>query len=715
MAMAIEYTVKECPKADSGMLIPGAAPVNVLDGGSIKQLSFNPFDGGTFLSTGDSHGKGGMKVDSTGDGTPDAEIEGGESIHTSPVTGDKYVGGNLFIPGTKTKFKKAFKKIGEFENKAEKMASKSSSLLGEKDPEDPFQVLGYNAGNVMQWSATRQQQALAREKEELAQVQEAIHGLAKVVGVEPKEINKGMKFGGKLGASEYKVKGVPAFKEGGNLPIARDGYKTNNEPLFNALGKYPSRFKYVDWAKEAAEAEGIDPGVFQRLLFRESGFNPTPKPSYAGAKGIAQFMPDTYAGLGYKKSDLDSSSEQAIKNQLRASAIYFRQGMSNGDPRLAAIRYNGGQKAIDFVKGETGNKNITGQEWIDFMTDRRQKHPTSDKSAWQNQTYNYVKALDPQYLSNADFYAGKKVGDIPTNEEFQTDYTTPLPQRTPDVLPQLLPVGFDTPQQMQTPALKNMSADQQAELQYARNQASYHAPVRPPSLADSNKLGIGQFLPEIAALGDRPDFVPHQQLNPTLFQPYSVSFQDRLNQNNSSFRGIQQNLVNNPEALSVLAAQKYAADNQVMAEQFRTNQGIDNQITNQNINIINQTREKNLALNDQQYVRQAQAKENTRANKRGAINSIITKIGQNRLENNNIRMMENMYNYRFNPTSGNMDYIGPNAVFDYSGMGGGNSYGTDPNSRTVYERDAEGNLVPTRVIVDGNKTARRKKWGGKMR
>jgi hypothetical protein len=89
---------------------------------------------------------------------------------------------------------------------------------------------------------------------------------------------------------------------------------------------------------------------------------------------------------------------------------------------------------------------------------------------------------------------------------------------------------------------------------------------------------------------------------------------------------------NNSAALSVLAGQKYMADSNILADEFRTNQGITNDITNKNIALLNDAQLKNLQLADSQFVRQEQAKANTRANINNAIASVASKIDQNRLE-----------------------------------------------------------------------------------
>lgn len=722
------YTI---PKAGSGMQFSNTLPINVLGQGNIKPISFNPYGGGTSIANGPSHDNGGIKVDTTGRGIPSAEIEGGETLHQEP-DGSQIVGGNLYIPGTKKKFKQGFKSIATQENKAMSLLNKGTQLLNSKNPEDVFQSLGYNAGQVIQWSADRQQQALAKEKQSLTQVQQAIKDVAEKLNVDPKDINKKMKFGGKLNTQEYTIIGIPEMKNGGSIPSFDSGGEvTNNPELLKALEKYPSRVKYTNLAKGIAIKNGIDPGVFHRLIYRESGFNPNIKPSYAGARGIAQFMPDTYKELGYNTSDLNKSDETSIKNQLEAAAKYFKQGLgNNNDQRLAAIRYNGGQGAINFVKKQTGNPNLTGQEWIDFMTQYRKDNPSNDKSALQNQTYNYVKSLDPQYINNADFYAGKKIEDIPTNQEFQEEYQDPVliakakaeeaykhPVFTPNDTPATItsfPQGYSHTQQRNN-TMNMVEAPEGNHKIEKWDPKPTIIPKKMTSLADKNKVGIVSLLPELAALADKPGFVPHQSFQPTLFQPYQVSFQDRLNQNNASFRGTQQALQNNPEAQSILAAQKYNADNGIMADQFRTNQQIDNQITNQNIQLINQAREKNLALNDQQYTRQEQARANTQANQRTAINSIANKFAQNKLENNNIRLYENLFNYRMNPITGKMEYVGPNTDLNFSGNTSEQSqYQTNPNAKQTFEVDEDGTLKLSKVVLDNSKN-KKKKWGGKIR
>ena len=208
-----------------------------------------------------------------------------------------------------------------------------------------------------------------------------------------------------------------------------------------------------------------------------------------------------------------------------------------------------------------------------------------------------------------------------------------------------------------------------------------------PSLADRNTLGIKDFMSEIPALFDRADFVPKQSFNPQLFQSYQISNQDVRNQNTSTFNALRQQIGNNPEALSSLAGQKYSADSQSLAEQFRTNQGITNQVINQNNQLLNQAQLTNLQLQDTQQQRMTMAQANTENRRDTALASISNKFALNRRDNNSIRMEENLFPH-FRPDENmNMQYDGTKYAFS----GQPTAY---DNTKKIY-RDAAGNVIKT--------------------
>jgi len=224
-----------------------------------------------------------------------------------------------------------------------------------------------------------------------------------------------------------------------------------------------------------------------------------------------------------------------------------------------------------------------------------------------------------------------------------------------------------------------------------------------PTYSNAKKLSFSQIVPELfAAATNQQEFVPLQQIEPKLFDPYSVSFQDRRNQNAQTFNALASSA--SPEIASYLASQKYEADNAVNAEEFRTNQAIRNDVINKNTALINETNVKNLALADQQYTRQAQAKAATKAQNRAIVQSISDKVAQNKLEQQTIKLYENLYNYRFNPSTLKSEYIGPAASelldFHEDSLTPSTSSPFSSENKTTIRRDKNGNIVSTTSQTD---------------
>lgn len=179
------------------------------------------------------------------------------------------------------------------------------------------------------------------------------------------------------------------------------------------------------------------------------------------------------------------------------------------------------------------------------------------------------------------------------------------------------------------------------------------------ALRPSNQLPLdpNQLMGEQFALAtNQLEPVQAQTFQPMLNEAYKVSLQDQLNANQATFNALARQAGNDSAALSYLASQKYAADSSVLANQFRTNQEIATGVTNMNRDLVNKARLQNLGILDQQYVRQAQAKSNTKAQALAALNSISSKIAQNKLENRELGVYENMYNFRFNPEGRAVNY-----------------------------------------------------------
>jgi hypothetical protein len=122
-------------------------------------------------------------------------------------------------------------------------------------------------------------------------------------------------------------------------------------------------------AVRAAQAAGVDPDLFLRLIQQESRFNPNAV-SPKGAIGLAQLMPATAAELGVDPND-------PIQN-LAGGARYLRDRIDdfNGDVRLGLAAYNAGagnvrkhggippfketQNYVARIMGGTGNTSLMG-------------------------------------------------------------------------------------------------------------------------------------------------------------------------------------------------------------------------------------------------------------------------------------------------------------------------------------------------------------------
>jgi hypothetical protein len=175
-----------------------------------------------------------------------------------------------------------------------------------------------------------------------------------------------------------------------------------------------------------------------------------------------------------------------------------------------------------------------------------------------------------------------------------------------------------------------------------------------------------------------------------------ISLQDILNANQADYNATQRLVGYNPAALASLNAQKYAANQKVLGEQFRLNQAEKQRVYSENRNLLNQAKLQNLQILDTQAQRQAQALSNTKATTQAALNSIAAKYAQNKLENRTLAVYENMYNYRFDPR---FRAVNMNPLQEFNMEGSLSSgKGSDATLAPGYEHlyDASGRVVSTR-------------------
>jgi hypothetical protein len=159
---------------------------------------------------------------------------------------------------------------------------------------------------------------------------------------------------------------------------------------------------------------------------------------------------------------------------------------------------------------------------------------------------------------------------------------------------------------------------------------------------------------------------------------------DQINAIDSQARAAIRAGGNNPAAQSMIMAQAIEAKNKVLGEQTRINQSNKMQVYDKNRATLNDAQLKNLAIYDQQYVRQAQAKSNTKQQALSALSSIAAKTAQQRATNRKLAIMENMYGFRFSPSGRAINMNAP-AQFNMSGgMDQSGSFKTDAYGNQMY-------------------------------
>ena len=226
-----------------------------------------------------------------------------------------------------------------------------------------------------------------------------------------------------------------------------------------------------------------------------------------------------------------------------------------------------------------------------------------------------------------------------------------------------------------------------------------------PTNADED-LPADQLYPEFYALAtNQLEPVQAQTFQPMLDSPIDISLNDQLAAVDSQSRAAIRAAGSNPAAQAMIMSQTLQAKNQILGEQTRINQANKMQVYDKNRAALNDAQLRNLQILDQQYVRQAGAKSNTKEQTQAALSSIAAKTAQQRAANRKLAVMENLYNFRFDPKG---RAINANALQSFNTSG--NPFATSTKGSgglapdTAFTYDELGRIIGTRKTKDSATT-----------
>ena len=688
-------------------------------GGHAETVSQNPYleDGGeTIMFRGNSHeesdNNGNTGIGITYGNSP-VEVERGEPA--TKINDELVVYGNLQIPNQYVelfgddkakgkKFKNYVKEISKDEEKQNKFLEKTMTQLEELNPSDPFDKLKFNALKSNVLGANAKLKDIAEKKKIAANLQEAINTTAEEYGVEADALSKG------------KLKPV----SNSNMNIAKDGitkkktsskldntHQSLNELTqilankgidFNVTSGYRKGEKTAQGrTSRHAKGEALD------LTFPKLG-----KDAYnqlLNDPEVAKFMYDN--GL----TVIDEYDEATLK-KTKGTAPHLHIGFDKGTETADRFRKHylskyqtttsettnpeflikGNQKgAIDYNDRNTTSNDIWKgdnykNQWIPKVNKAINDSEIANKLISQIENYSGQDADDVKYqLSKAKTKEEKLkiINDLATDELLGPFHK--LVNDSIDIAnsSEFLNSGEVTqlPEMVITNKKTAMKKEEPKKSNLLDVISSVVPNIRP---SDAEPLDYNQLLGEMYALGtNQLEPVQAQTYQPQLKNPYDISLQDILNENQADYRAQQRMIGNNPAAQAMLNAQKYAANQKVLGEQFRLNQANKDQVYSGNIATLNDAKLKNLTIYDQQYDRQASAKANTKATTQAALNSISSKYLQNDAANKKLQIYENLYGYRFDDQGRAVNQNGP-AVFNSPQI-------TDGQDIPIYDND--GNIV----------------------
>jgi uncharacterized protein YcbK (DUF882 family) len=648
-------------------------------GGYAEPMSYNPYlpDGGeTIMFRGQSHdesdGRGNTGIGITYGENP-VEVERGEPAvklqDGSTGESNLTVFGNIKItnafadmladPKAKgKKFKTYVADLSKQENKQNKLMDKSIDQLDDLDVQTSFDKLALGTLQANIEGANAKLKDLATKKMDAAALQNAIN--------DSKEEN----------LLDVTDKGDVLAKKGANIPKAQRGVSAgksraelaNVNPVIKGLFELLSKKNYNVVATSGYRDSITKSGRPSRHSKGEAMDITFPQ---LGEKAYETILNDSDVAQYMLQNNITAINEYDPETQKATGATgpHIHFGFDKGTPLADKFRNEAATKypsALTPISQKGLPKiNPNDYQYLKRLFNEAKEAKRGPAVLKFQQEYH---RLAPEYAKSvlAKFPVtayGKKKGlstaDLSSNEEGifgnrTIAYDAALDEGVTDV-----PVGemakIKELGEVIISGKKNVTKKDMQEMTinpYKRSALmdifNSILPYLRPS--DIEELDPNQLIGEMYALSqNQVEPVWAQKFTPELSTPIDISLQDILNENQATYNATARQTGYNPEALSLLNAQKYQANQRVLGEQFRLNQAEKQRVYEQNRNLLNQAELQNLQILERQSDKQAMALSKTKATTQEALNSIASKYAQNKLQNRTLAVMENMYNYRYDP------------------------------------------------------------------
>ena len=589
------------------------------NGLQVEGDQFVPLSSKTIALTGKTHnmedanGETGTKVAANGQVV---EGQGAGNKHTpgEPISmskeGDAIFWGKLPIPNSKTTFEQVGKMFGKMEKNNDKMKTAINKSISRYGPNSDL-------GKAQKGSLTVADDIeghIANEKEKMATMQQDILDFAGKYDADPKRVAKYL--GGKA-------------KYGMTVTKAENGKKTKTpEEIFDEQQSMAPQFSDDVPKKDSSVLDKMKnyyqqnkPLSEQEELERYKSYGENMNSFSANQRERYAYLINKFEG----KNTLPSSERFNPQGDFNSGRIHSPKPLEHSPTKY--------QQNRNFVNNDRVQQNES-QDQQGYTS------PVNTTTAKKNSKY--IKPNGKQ----TDINNNHNPGDL----DFGNRFFSPTGYEKTKINDVFQPIQGTT-----SSSLDKNTGDYAVQDAQMTNPPGQDKDFGSKKSEDKNKsrgirsrLGLKDIAGELPYLFDKPEAVPLQTYTPEHFNAYNISLQNEKNELQSQLRSALAGAGGNQGMQAAIHAQFAPMLANVDAKEFQMNQGNQADIINKNTGMDNEARRFNIGQEDQQMVRQAEAKENAKSNRSKAASSIANKMSLQAKNDSELEVYKQLYHDHYN-------------------------------------------------------------------